>query len=183
MTDVSLEDRFNAGETFADFLARPQQYHDLWGALYKRATVPEDILARARKIQKPWHLLILSEDWCGDSINTLPLVAKLTDAVPSLDLRILGRDANLDLMDAHLTGKSRSIPVIMSLDDNYVERAWWGPRPRPLQEWVMAHMDLPKPDRYKEVRTWYARDHGVTSLTEILDMIDAAAPKASQSSG
>ena len=175
MTDVSLEDRFNAGETFADFLARPQQYHDLWGALYKRATIPEGVLVRAMKVQKPWHLLILSEDWCGDSINTLPLVVKLTDAVPSLDLRILGRDANLDLMDAHLTGKSRSIPVIMLLDEHYVERGWWGPRPRPLQQWVMAHMDLPKADRYKEVRTWYARDHGVTSLTEILDMIDAAA--------
>ncbi len=175
MTDASLEQRFTAGETFADFLTRPHQYRDLWNALYKRATVPEDLLARARKIQKPWHLLILSEDWCGDSINILPLVAKLMDAVPSLDLRILGRDANPDLMDAHLTGKSRSIPVIMLLDENYVERSSWGPRPRPLQEWVMAHMELPKADRYKEVRTWYARDHGVTSLTEILDMIDFAA--------
>ena len=175
MTDVSLEQRFNAAETFADFLARPHQYRDLWNALYKRATVPEDLLARARKIQKPWHLLVLSEDWCGDSINILPLVAKLTDAVPSIDLRILGRDANPDLMDAHLTGKSRSIPVIMLLDENYVERASWGPRPRPLQAWVMAHIELPKADRYKEVRTWYARDHGVTSLTEMLDMIDRAA--------
>jgi len=175
VTDISLEDRFNAGESFADFLTRPHQYRDLWNALYKRATVPEDLLGRARQIQKPWHLLILSEDWCGDSINILPLVAKLTDAVPSVDLRILGRDANPDLMNAHLTGKSRSIPVIMLLDDNYVERGSWGPRPRPLQEWVMAHMDLPKADRYKEVRTWYARDHGVTSLTEILDVIDRAA--------
>jgi len=174
MTDASLEQRFNDGETFADFLALPHQYRDLWNALYKHATVSEDLLARARKIQKPWHLLVLSEDWCGDSINTLPLIAKLTDDVPSLDLRILGRDANPDLMDAHLTGKSRSIPVIMLLDANYVERGSWGPRPRPLQEWVMAHIELPKADRYKEVRTWYARDHGVTSLTEILDIIDGA---------
>jgi hypothetical protein len=175
MSDVSLEQRFDAAETFADFLTRPHQYRDLWNALYKRATVPEDLLARAQKVQKPWHLLVLSEDWCGDSINILPLVAKLTDAVPALDLRILGRDANPDLMDAHLTGKSRSIPVIMLLDENYVERDSWGPRPRPLQEWVTAHMELPKADRYKEVRTWYARDHGVTSLTEMLDMIDRAA--------
>jgi len=178
MTDLSVADRFNAGESFTDFLARPHQYRDLWNALYKRATVPEDLLARAQKIQKPWHLLILSEDWCGDSINILPLVAKLTDDVPSLDLRILGRDANPDLMDKHLTGTSRSIPVIILLDENYVERSSWGPRPRPLQEWVKAHMDIPKADRYKEVRTWYARDHGVRSLTEILDMIDAASSPA-----
>ena len=173
MTDVSLKERFLAGETFADFLERPQKYHDLWGALYKRAIVPDEILAHAMNIQKPWHFLVLSEDWCGDSINTLPIVAKLTDAQPLLDMRILGRDANPDLMDAHLTGKSRSIPVIMLLDENFVERAWWGPRPRPLQEWVISHLAEPSDERYKEVRRWYARDHGVRALTEILDMIDA----------
>jgi hypothetical protein len=78
-------------------------------------------------------------------------------------------------MDAHLTGISRSIPVIMLLDGDYVERSWWGPRPRPLQEWVLKEgLALPKDDRYKHVRTWYARDHGVTSLTELLDMIEGA---------
>ena len=174
MTDVSLKDRFLAGDTFATFLERPQKYHDLWGALYKRATVPDELLERAKKIQRPWHFLVLSEDWCGDSINTLPIVAKLTDAQPLLDMRILGRDANPDLMNAHLTGKSRSIPVVILLDENYVERGWWGPRPRPLQEWVMDHLAEPSDERYKEVRRWYARDHGFRSLSEILDKIDAA---------
>lgn len=175
MTESGLRDRFLAGETFSEFLAKPKKYKELWDALYKRAVVPEAILARSKTLEQPWHLLVLSEEWCGDSINTLPLVARLTEAMPGSDMRIVERDLNLDLMDAHLTGTSRSIPVIMLLDGDYIERAWWGPRPRPLQEWVIKEgLALPKEDRYREVRTWYARDHGMTSLTELLDMIEGA---------
>lgn len=167
-----LKERFLAGETFAQLLARPKKNSVLYDALYKRAKVPDSILERGRLIKHPWHLLVLSEDWCGDSVNTLPVVAKLTEAVTSIDMRIVSRDANLDLMDEHLTGNARSIPVIMLLDSDYVERGWWGPRPRPLQDWVTAHgLALPKDERYREVRTWYARDHGEAVLNELLDII------------
>lgn len=175
MTESGLKDRFLAGETFTEFLAKPKKYKELWDSLYKRAVVPEAICARLKTLEQPWHLLVLSEEWCGDSINTLPLVARLTEEMRRVDMRILGRDANPDLTAAHLTGKSRSIPVIMLLDGDYVERGWWGPRPRPLQEWVIKEgLALPKEDRYKEVRTWYARDHGATSLTELLDKMEGA---------
>ncbi len=170
-----MRDSFLAGETFEEFLARPRKYGELWDALYKRGVLPELIRQRAQAVEQPWHLLVLSEDWCGDSINILPLVARLSEAAPSIDMRIIGRDANPDLMEKHLTGMSRSIPVIMLLDKDYVERGWWGPRPRPLQEWVIAQgLTLPKEDRYREVRSWYARDHGLTGLTELLDLIAAA---------
>ena len=175
MTESGLKARFLGGETFTEFLAKPKKYKDLWDALYKRAVVPEAILARAKTLRQPLHLLVLSEEWCGDSINTLPLIARLVEAMPGVEMRILERDKNLDLMDAHLTGKSRSIPAIMLLDGDYSEHGWWGPRPAPLQEWVIKEgLALPKDERSKVVRTWYARDHGVTSLTELLDRMEGA---------
>lgn len=168
-----LKARFYGGETFAELLARPKANAELWNALYKRALVPDSMVARARSLREAWRLLVISEDWCGDSINTLPVVAKLADAVPSIEMRIIGRDANPDLMDAHLTGISRSIPVIMVLDSELIERGWWGPRPRPLQEWVLSRgLALPKDERYREVRTWYARDHGATALNELLEIME-----------
>lgn len=171
---IELKERFLAGETFAEFLARPKNNDELWKALYQRAILPPDILERAGKVEQAWHLLVLNEDWCGDSVNILPQIAKLVGAMQRVDMRILSRDANLDLMDKHLTGTSRSIPVIILLDIDYVERGWWGPRPRVLQKWVVEQgLVLSKDDRYREVRTWYARDHGKTSLTEVLDMIEA----------
>lgn len=175
MPGPALMDRFLAGETFTELLGREKKNGILWDALYKRAKVPDAVVARAGKLRHPWHLLVLSEDWCGDSINTLPPIDRVTEAVPLLDMRIIGRDANPDIMNRHLTGISRSIPVIMVLDRNYVERGWWGPRPGPLQQWVIEHgLALPKDERYREVRTWYARDHGETALNELLGLIESA---------
>jgi hypothetical protein len=53
---------------------------------------------------------VLSEDWCGDAVNSVPYLARLAELAPNLDLRVLARDENPDLMDAHLTRGSRSIP-------------------------------------------------------------------------
>lgn len=63
------------------------------------------------------------EDWCGNAVNTVPQVAALANAAPNLYLRRLGRNANLDLMDAHRTGGSRFIPVVILLDEFFREVA------------------------------------------------------------
>jgi hypothetical protein len=91
-----------------------------------------------------------------------------------MDLRILARDENLDIMDAHLTnGKSRSIPIVILLNDKFQECGWWGPRPRELQKWVVeTGMQLPKEQRYREIRTFYARDRGLTTMREIVEMLE-----------
>jgi hypothetical protein len=88
-------------------------------------------------------------------------------------MRILGRDENRDLMDAHLTGKSRSIPIVIVYDADFREKGAWGPRPGPLQRWVLEEgLALPKPDRYPLIRAWYARDKGRTVVGEILSIIE-----------
>jgi hypothetical protein len=33
-------------------------------------------------------------------------------------------------------------------------------------------MLLPKDERYKEIRTFYARDHGLTTMEEIVSMLE-----------
>ena len=82
-------------------------------------------------------------------------------------------DENLDLMDEHLTNeRSRSIPIVILLDEDFVERAWWGPRPGPIQNWVMEEgLALESDERYKEIRRWYARDRGGTMLRELMDLM------------
>ena len=102
------------------------------------------------------------------------MLAKLTEQVPSFDLRFVGRDDNPDLMDAHLTGLSRSIPVVMVLDSDLEERGWWGPRPAALQAWFDGEeaQTMDKDERYTRIRTWYARDRGRTILDEVLRMIE-----------
>lgn len=165
--------RFETGETFAQFMAKDFANKLFWVQMYKRAIVSDEIVRRAKALGGRWHLLVLNEDWCGDSVNILPYVAKLADAVPNFELRILGRDANLDIMDAHLTGKSRSIPIIILLDENFSECGWWGPRPTELQRWVIEEgLKLSKDERYKQARAWYARDRGASTMNEIVSIFE-----------
>lgn len=171
----SIAVRFAAGSTFAELLARPKTNSDMWSAVYKRAALEPEVLARAKALYTKRHLLVLNEDWCGDSVNILPYVARLVEASNCLDMRIIPRDTNHDLMDAHLTGHSRSIPVVIVYDEEFRELGWWGPRPGPLQTWVMTEgLALPKPDRYPLIRAWYARDRGRTIVSEILSIIEKA---------
>lgn len=166
--------RYCEGETFAEFMARPTQNHELWVGIYKHAVVPIEISARVEALHGRWHLLVLSEDWCGDAVNIVPVIAKLTESVSNVDMRILARDENLDIMDAHLTnGRSRSIPIVILLNPKYQECGWWGPRPRELQKWVLARgLALPREERYREVRSFYARDRGLSTMRELVVMLE-----------
>ena len=142
----------------------------------RRAKAPPEAVARADALPARRFLLVLNEDWCGDAVNTLPYVAALADASPRLDLRVVGRDANPDLMDAHLTGTSRSIPVVIAYDAEFRELGWWGPRPAELQQWVLGPgAALEKAERYKEVRRWYARDGGRTTIAEVVALLERTA--------
>jgi thioredoxin family protein len=169
----ALPERFAEGASFEELLARPKENSAMWDALYKKAVISPDVAARLRNLRGRWHFLVLNEDWCGDSVNILPYVARLADAHPGIELRILGRDKNPDLMNTHLTGSSRSIPVVIVYDEDFDEIDWWGPRPRELQKWVLTEgLALPKPDRYRHIRTWYARDRGASIVSEILSIIE-----------
>lgn len=159
-------------------LAAAQKNAELWAAMWRHARVEEEYVRRVAALAGEWHLLVLSEDWCGDAVNTVPVVAKLVERAPNLDLRVLGRDDNPDLMSAHLTNGTRSIPVIIALDETFEERGWWGPRPTVLQRWVSGQGQLlEKSARYREARTWYARDRGRTTLEEVVSMLERAAAR------
>lgn len=164
--------RFEAAQTFEEYLATVEKNRELWHAVWDRVSLPAELVAEARLRSGDWRLVAVTEDWCGDAVNTLPVVARLAEEA-GWELRCFGRDENPDLMDAHLTnGRSRSIPIVIVYDASFDEVGWWGPRPREIQDWVMSEgLAMPSPDRYKEIRRWYARDRGRTTLEELLEII------------
>lgn len=174
---MRLRDRYGSAPTLEQFIEDAEANRELWTAVSRRARVSDEVAERLRALPAPRYLLALTEDWCGDAVNTLPFVARLAAEVPQLELRVLERDRNLDLMDTHLTGTSRAIPVVIVLDEQYRELGWWGSRPEPLQRWVMSQeaQELSKDDRYREVRRWYARDQGRTAIEEIAQLLERTA--------
>lgn len=171
-----MKDRYQSAPSYEQFAQSAEANRELWTAIRARVVVPPEMVRRVEALPGHWHLLVLTEDWCGDAVNTVPVIAALADAARNLDARMLERDQNPDLMDAHLTNGSRSIPVVVVLDENYGEVGWWGPRPEVLQTWVMSEgKQLPTDERYREVRKWYARDRGLTTLEELVSLLEASA--------
>jgi hypothetical protein len=164
--------RFVTGQTFEEFVTAAKKYQELWTLGARRATVPADVTERFATLTTPVRFVVLNEDWCLDAVGVVPYLAKLADENPMLALRNFGRDANPDLRDTHLTNGSRSIPAVIAYDSDWTELGWWGPRPSELQKWVLTiGVNTEKEERYRYIRTWYARDHGATPLREIADIV------------
>lgn len=174
---MTSREYFDGAATFSAMTAASAEYGSLFQAQRDRAVVPADLLSRVEALGGRWHLLVISEDWCIDSQNVVPVLSAFADAASNLELRTVGRETHPELMDAHLTnGTARSIPVAIVLDADYQERGWWGSRPQPLKERVAAEWkQLEKPERNKEIRRWYAIDKGRTILEEVVALLERAA--------
>lgn len=165
----NFADLWSKAMTFEEFLAVSGSHHALWEGLYRLARVPA--WASNATQGKTLNLLVLAEDWCGDASNTIPFLAHWATETPGVSLRIIRRDEHPDVMDRYLTNGSRSIPIVVVLDASLEELGHWGPRPHELQQWVKANRPLiPKAELYPQVRKWYARDKGETTLREVLEI-------------
>jgi DNA-binding transcriptional LysR family regulator len=161
---------WDEGLTFDAFVAACKaQYCGLWQGVYNLARVPDWALAAvAPGTQR--KLLVIAEDWCGDASNTVPIIARFAAQAPGLEVRVIMRDKYPEVMDQYLTNGSRSIPIVIVLDESFEEIGHWGPRPTELQAWVMANRaTMPKTELYPLVRKWYARDRGETTIREVLE--------------
>ena len=171
---IDYESYWNQAFSWDEYLNREvQQHRDLWLGVWQRSRVPE-WAAEAAAGAGDWKLLVISEDWCGDASNTVPVLAKLAERAPNLQMRVIKRDEHLPLMDAHLTHGSRSIPLAIVLRPDFTVAGTWGPRPSELQAFVLREKkagERPVADIYRDVRTWYARDRGETTIREVLRVL------------
>ncbi len=125
-------------------------------------------------IDAPQDWLILTEDWCVDSAYALPIISKAGARNPHINLRILLRDDNLDIMDQYLTDGGRSIPKLIAFGADGTELFQWGPRPDALKQlretWKAAGIEGPKLSEQGVV--WYEAGGWQKVETELIDAID-----------
>jgi thioredoxin-like negative regulator of GroEL len=115
-----LERVFAGGETYAQYLARIMAEE---GVMRDLLTASERILAETEidlapftRLSEPVRVLVLSEDWCGDCTDNLPILNRIAEESGKLDVRIVSRDDHPEIMDGYLKyGTFRSIPLILFL--------------------------------------------------------------------
>ncbi len=143
--------------------------------LDKHIQIESQLELTIENIDRHQTWLVISEAWCGDAAQNLPILNKLAELSPMVELQIILRDENLDIMDQHLTNGGRSIPKIIFTDElDQKEIAVWGPRPEPLQQLVLDNKKT-KAKTYdelnKDIQLWYAKDKGLTFQREILTLL------------
>jgi hypothetical protein len=73
-------------------------------------------------LPEPLQVLVLTEDWCGDSATNLPIVVQLARETGGLTLRILRREGNEDIADRYLLADGRNhIPTYIVHDGDLNE--------------------------------------------------------------
>jgi hypothetical protein len=154
--------------------------------LEKTSALTPALEQKLQNLQHDMIWLVLTEGWCGDAAQNMPLMKLMADATDAIDLRVLLRDENLDLMDQFLTDGGRGIPKLIALDAHTLQPLGsWGPRPEPAQNMVREFKQDPKGRDYsqfvEELQKWYNKDHYATMQQEFLQKLDewqAAVPAA-----
>lgn len=143
--------------------------------LDKTVKLTPETLTALQSIETPLIWLVLTEGWCGDAAQTVPIMAKMAAETPNIDLRLILRDENLEIMDEFLTNGGRSIPKLIVLNKATHEvLADWGPRPVAAQElfWNAKNSpDFNYPDVQKALQLWYAKDKTLSTQKELMELV------------
>jgi len=148
-------ERFGSGLTYDGYKAAMTRNRERVEANEKKVSLDPEAVRFFKGLPQKLNVVVLAEDWCGDVIANLPVVAMLAQAAATLDVRIFYRDQNPDLRDGWLNqGKYQSIPVVAFFDQRFRELGHWIERPdsvtelraRKRKEIFAAHPEFGSPD-------------------------------------
>ena len=143
--------------------------------LAKTVELNESLKEKARGVKANWIWLILTEGWCGDAAQNIPIIEKIAAENANIKTRYLLRDENLELMDRYLTNGSRAIPKLICLDaKTFEEIGTWGSRPQPADDYLqeMKAQGLEKPQMMENLQRWYLHDENQTIQSEFENLLD-----------
>jgi hypothetical protein len=150
---MTLNDWFAKGIPSQEYINSMQKHKEDLLHIYESYPLPKDEEFFAVLKERNLRVIVITEDWCGDAMINTPILLHLAEKT-GMEVRMILRDSNLELMDQYLTnGKSRSIPIFIFIDEEGNEVAKWGPRAEPIQNYVdEIRADLPEKEAedYKE---------------------------------
>lgn len=123
---------------------------------------------------RPMVWLVITEAWCGDAAQNVPVIEKIAAENDKIETRYILRDENPELMDRFLTGGSRSIPKLIAIDaGTYEVLGSWGARPQAAQDLFlkMRADGIEKPAILEEMQRWYNADKGRSVQHEFAELI------------
>ena len=152
--------------------------------LDKTIRITDENVSRLKGLQKKYIWLVISEGWCGDAAQIVPIISKMAELSDNVEMKIALRDENAELMDLFLTNGSRGIPKLIILDkESLAVLGEFGPRPEGAKNLILDYKSqhgIIDETAKTNLQLWYLHDKGLSVQKEILDLmatIDAVAQK------
>jgi Thioredoxin len=145
-------EHFSQGLTIAEYISGMQENRDRLEENYRNATLTSTNIERIQNSNMPVNVLVLAEDWCGDVLRYLPMLARMAEVATNWNARVFYRDQNLDLAERWLKdGTHSAIPVIAFFDENWHELGYYQEKPaqvyteeaEAIANFATLHPDLP----------------------------------------
>ncbi|WP_299622547.1 thioredoxin family protein [uncultured Tenacibaculum sp.] len=171
-----LEENKSTGENQSEALYNYSFLNDRrMKRLDKTSKLTEDTLTKIKDVEEKQTWIVLTEGWCGDAAHNIPVLNKMAEENPNIDLQLVLRDENLDLMDNFLTNGGRSIPKLIAVDQNKEVLFTWGPRPTVATKMIAdykAEHGVVDADVKKDLQVWYNKNKGTNVQEDILDLLE-----------
>ncbi|HLI52572.1 MAG TPA: thioredoxin family protein [Thermomicrobiaceae bacterium] len=106
---------FEQGIPVNEYIEQMHENRELYRANIEQTRISDQ--DRATFGQAPLKILVLTEDWCTDSAQMVPAVARLAREVPGVELRLLRRDLHRDFAAGYPRADGyQAIPIFILLD-------------------------------------------------------------------
>lgn len=124
------------------------------------------------KYKQTW--LVISEGWCGDAAQILPIIKLMSEASENIDLKLVFRDENEELINLFLTNGAKSIPKLLVLDESFNLINHWGPRPEGAKNLIIeykANHGIVDEAAKTALQKWYLEDKGISTMMEVIAIL------------
>jgi Thioredoxin len=175
ITDLMKERKVTGNIQSEDLLHYTELNEVRMNRLDKTIVVVDEVKAFLENLDNNFIWLVISEGWCGDAAQILPVLNKMALISSKIELKIVLRDDNENVMNLFLTNGSKSIPIVIILEKDTLKVInHFGPRPKPAVELVKDYKD--KHGKIDEIlktdlQKWYLKDKGISTQKEIMELI------------
>ncbi len=148
-------EQFATGMTMDEYQAQMSQNQEQFDANIAAAPITPEDVARFTALPEPLNVLVVTEDWCGDSLAHLPVLFRLAqESADRLAVRVFKRDEHKDLAAQFPLPTGRvAIPIIVFFDQGMHELGKVLERPQLghtemaafMAEFFASHPDLGTP--------------------------------------
>lgn len=142
----------------------------------KTLKISDDIKDKISNFKGNITWLVITESWCGDAAHIVPVIHKIAELSENINLKLVLRDDNDELMSQFLTNGGRAIAKLIMIDNTTGEVLnTFGPRPseatKMVNDYKAEHGGLTA--EFKEnLQVWYNKDKGQSTINDLMLLLE-----------